>query len=107
MERGHYIRYEWDCEEVAAHHDEEEVIDHFHTETLREALRQAKSEPPDGSEFKIVLVRDELDRYDSLEVRSWAYLVDGALPEHFEDALGNPTAKVPRRFHEEVSLERD
>lgn len=30
--------------------------------------------------------------------REWAYLRDGKLPEHFENAFGNEGSKVPARF---------
>lgn len=51
----------------------------------------------EGMTSRIVLVRDD-DKG-----RSWAYLEDGELPSHFEDAYGVKVAKVPGRFHEEVS----
>jgi hypothetical protein len=98
------IHYEWDCEEVAAidlpDKEKSEVIDHFHSETFVEALARSKTEPGENLEWRIVLVRDNDDAQKGQ--RSWAYLEDGVLPESFEDAFGQPTAKVPARFVSEV-----
>ncbi len=101
------VFYEWDCEEVAdgesEHYCDEDVIDHYHAETFQEVAGQAASKPPVGSKYRIVLVRDRLDKYDSLVCRSWAYLDGDKLPEYFEDAYNIQTAKVPQKFHNEVA----
>lgn len=98
------IHYEWDCEEVAAidlpDKEKSEVIDHFHSETFVEALARSKTEPGENLEWRIVLVRDDDDTQKGQ--RSWAYLENGVLPEWFEDAFGQRTAKVPARFVKEV-----
>lgn len=92
--------YEWDCEIIAAEdseaHEAEEVLDHWHGESFAEVLRTYRSEPEPGTAHRIVLVRDDP------VCRSWAYLDAGRLPEMFENADGNPWAKVPARFHVEV-----
>ncbi len=88
------VSYEWDVETVK----EDDVQEHAHSETLREALDFLASEkPPAGCRFEIVLVRDDSDR------RAWAYLEDdGSLPSCFYDADGHPYRRVPKRFHDEV-----
>ena len=96
------VSYEWDCETVTAVESEQfeegEVMEHYHDAKFKEVLKYSKGEPPAGCKFAIVLVRDD----DA--GRSWAYLQDdGTLPEEFEDAFGRFEAKVPRRFHNEVS----
>jgi hypothetical protein len=90
------VIYEWDCEEVTA--DEfEDVVDHWHDDAFAAVLAQSKTEPTEGSAYRVVLVRDDDDG------RSWAYLDDaGRLPEYFEDASFRKTARVPNRFVKEV-----
>ncbi len=88
------VVYEWDAESITD--DEwEEVADHNHGET---AMYVLQAQPLDGHRKHICLVRDANERED----RSWAYLEDGKLPEWFEDASGRKTARVPKRFHEEL-----
>lgn len=97
------VYYEWDCETVAAVNTDDsaegDILDHAHGATLAEVLKWSKQNPPEfGTRHEIVLVRDDDD------CRSWAYLdFDGNLPELFEDAAGTSLAKVPSRFHYEVS----
>lgn len=94
------VVYEWDVETVAAvesdDHEQDECVDHYHTESFAEAQRVAATQAPDGFRHQIVLVRDDD------EGRSWAY-VNGKLPEFFTDADGHDTARVPKRFHAELS----
>lgn len=94
------VHYEWDVEEQTAHEsegfEEGEVLEHWHSDTYAEAKKNAAREPDPGTVHKIVLVRDDD------EGRSWAYMENGKLPEYFEDAYGQPHAKVPKRFHAEV-----
>jgi len=100
------VYFEWDCEEVAdgesEQYEDEEPIDHYHASAYAEVLDQSLEAPPTGSKYRIVLVRDRLDKYDSLVCRSWAYLEDGKLPEYFTDAYNIQTAKVPEKFHNEI-----
>lgn len=89
------ITYEWDCETVTD--DEfEDVEDHYHSAKLADVLAYSKASPPTDCTHRVVLVRDDDDR------RSWAYLEDGVLPSHFDDADGRRWGKVPARFHAEV-----
>lgn len=94
--------YEWDIEtqttEDTADHESGEVLDHHHLDTYK-ACRSALSYlvPHKGIEHVIALVRD-----DDMG-RSWAYIDNGELPVDFCDAYGNAVARVPKRFHAEVS----
>jgi hypothetical protein len=92
------VTYEWDVELIDVHPGgEDDVIDHFHQASYAGCMKQA-AEPLDGGEhWAIVLVCDD-DKG-----RAWAYLTDGKLPTHFEDALGGATRNVPQRFHDEVA----
>lgn len=97
------VYYEWDCEEVSASDTAEkekgEVIEHYHSATYKEALALSLTTPPAGSEWSIVLVRDDDDR------RAWANMHDGengTLPEWFIDGDGIDYRKVPKRFFKEV-----
>ncbi len=94
--RNARVVYEWDVETVAAADTPElakgDVIDHYHCATYAEALTTAARTPEVGTLHEIVLVRDDDDG------RAWAYVIDGALPERFEDASGSEVQKVPARF---------
>ena len=100
------IVYEWDCEEVAdgdsVSYEDGEVIDHFRASTYVDVLKASKAVPPEGSKYRIVLVRDRLDKHDSVVCRSWAYLENGKLPEYFKDAFDRPIAYVPVKYHKEI-----
>ena len=98
------VFYEWDCEEVSdidqPGFDKDDVIEHWHSRTYKEALAMSKTEPTEGSRWDIVLVRDDDDR------RAWAYMSDGengTLPEWFCDADGLEYKRVPKRFFNEVT----
>ena len=69
------VYFEWDCEEVAdgesERHEDEEPIDHYHAATFAEVFEKSLEPPPAGSKYRIVLVRDRLDKYDSLVCRSF------------------------------------
>jgi hypothetical protein len=96
------VIYEWDCETVAdgesVDHEDGEVIDHCHGPSFREVSEWSKRNPCEsGFRHALVLVRDDDDR------RAWAYVEGGKLPEWFTDAEGNDWARVPKRFHAEVS----
>ena len=95
------VHYEWDVEEQAARATAQveagEVLEHWHSATYSEAAQHAASEPAPDVVHVVVLVRDDDN------CRAWAYMEDGKLPEYFEDAYGQPHAKVPKRFHAEVA----
>lgn len=95
------VNYEWDVEEVtaieSAEHEEDEVIDHQFCKSFAEVKAILATTPRDGMKFVPVLVRDDDD------CRAWAYMEDGQLPGSFEDAYGNPVAKVPKKFIAEVA----
>lgn len=90
------VRYEWVVETLVPVNDEEiEIRDVNHWATYAEAEAFAEG----LTHYDIALVRDHwaggyLDR-------SWAYVLDGGLPERFEDGLRN--VAVPERFHQEVA----
>jgi hypothetical protein len=90
------IRYEWTVELL----EEDDIVESYFGDTLKEALRQA-GDTPAGYIKRIGVVRDRYDSAESLVCRSWAYM-DGKLPERFVDACGRETAKVPSRFYKET-----
>lgn len=101
------VTYEWDVELVADgdsdEHEDGEVLDHAHSETLREAIEWSKANPPEpGTRHEIVLVRDKIEP-DCFLNRTWAGLEGGKLPEFFYDSIGIDQTKVPKRFHDEVA----
>ena len=93
------VIYEWDVETVQTYEDgDNDVLDHYHTETYADAVRYTAAQPPEsGISYKIVLVRDDDDR------RSWAYVEDGKLPDWCSDAYEHHWGRVPKRFHKEVA----
>jgi len=49
------------------------------------------------------LVRNEGGDVEGLTGRLWAYVVDGKLPEYFEDATRSVTGyKVPKKYHSQL-----
>ncbi|MDP2324285.1 MAG: hypothetical protein Q8N51_09685 [Gammaproteobacteria bacterium] len=92
--------YEWDCELVACIESDQaeagDILDHNYASTFTEVHAITKSPPSPGCRWAPVLVKNDDNG------RSWAYLENDALPEAFEDALGKPDGKVPKRFHNEV-----
>jgi hypothetical protein len=98
------VEYEWDVEMLTIgdgvpDKSDNEVIDHYHCETFKEAVAWvARNTPEPGTRYAIVLVRDDFD------MRTWAYLEDdGTLPTHFMCAYGLDRTKVPKRFHDQVA----
>ena len=83
--------YEWDLE---SYDENDEISDHDHSDNCPGL--------PDDSSTKLVLVRDVIDDCKGLIDRSWAYVVDGKLPESFCDAYDQPCYTVPKRFHKEL-----
>lgn len=87
------IHYEWDVETFTLD-EHEDITDHNHSD----ACPGIPTEP----DQRLVLVRDTWSDADGLTDRQWAYVVDGVLPEYFEDAYQNRAARVPKRFHAEL-----
>lgn len=106
--------YEWDAEEYYPKEcvginnnggvvEAGEIYDHNFANKAIDALKnvlQGSEDPRIG--FRLVLVRNVIDNFGGLEERSWAYVEDGKLPEHFLDAFDKQTAKVPLRFITEL-----
>jgi hypothetical protein len=91
--------YEWVVETVERDGEDEDILDVNHYDTYAEAKEYAARA---GTDFdgvpvfqRIGLVRDEGQHPLN---RSWAYVVDGALPSHFSDAYGHLTTKVPTKY---------
>ena len=87
------VSYEWVIETVDT--ESEDILDVNHTNTYSEALTDAAGRPDKGCFYRIGLVRDDDDG------RSWAYVEDGVLPSHFEDAMNCPVAKVPQKIRKQ------
>lgn len=81
------VTYEWDIETSDEHGD---IQEHDHRDTLAERPR------PLTKNDALVLVCDDDNG------RSWAYVKNGELPDHFSDAYDRPTRNVPKRFHAEL-----
>lgn len=94
-------RYEWDVE-VYTDDEYQDIEDHLFQSDYAGCVKEMQAETPEGMKKRVVLVRDDDSRNGG---RSWAYMENGKLPEYFEDAYGVKTAKVPKRFHQEVSNE--
>lgn len=98
------VRYEWDVETWIEYHDGlDDVLEHNHAERVADLLDclHAPKPDPEGEGTilaRLVLVRDELDVWNCVEERTWAYVEDGKLPETFQDGH-----KVPVRFHRELA----
>lgn len=96
------VCYEWDCEIVADiesdDFEDNEVIEHIHGDSYKWVREWSANNPcGSGRRYDIVLVRDDDNG------RSWAYIEDGKLPEYFTDAFDRVTAKVPKRFVQELA----
>ncbi len=85
-------QYEWDLESVDEYGD---IIDHNWFDNCPGT--------PTESNVELVLIKDiaygypgDPDSYD-MEERTWAYVVNGFLPDYFQDG-----SKVPARFHTEL-----
>jgi hypothetical protein len=102
---NHAIFFEWDIETIDEHGD---IQDHNFSDEC-----PGIPEPgiPEEEGLRLVLVRDvfewpsnDLQRKcdPDLTERLWAYVVDGKLPEFFEDCGKKTAVKVPVRFHKEL-----
>ena len=88
--------YEWDIETVDMQYGD--IMDHDFHKSYKDCLEAIKLQTGEGKRFDIVLVRDTFSGKDhNLRGRNWAYIVDGKLPEDFENGY-----KVPVKFHKEV-----
>ena len=87
------VIYEWVIETVDI--ESEDILSVDHANTYAEALVQSSDQPDEGCFYRIGLVRDDDDG------RSWAYVEDGVLPSHFEDALNRRVAKVPQKLRKQ------
>lgn len=87
------VEYEW-CYETLD--DNDDIIDNTFEDKL------ANLNKPD-EKCRLVLVRSEGGENQGVTDRAWAYVIDGKLPDYFENANNQPiNTKVPKRFHEEL-----
>ena len=91
------VYYEWSAELVDADGD----IGHAeYRATYKEIVPAAAGMEEAGHTVRIVLVRDDDNG------KSWAYLgeeLPGKLPWYFTDAMCCDVAKVPARFHSQIT----
>ncbi len=89
--------YEWDIEIFESDSEDPEILDHDFT--FRKPDNPTKDWRLEGASERLVLVLDD-DGF-----RYWAYVVDGKLPELFEDAFQRPMTnqRVPKRFHDQIA----
>lgn len=81
------VSYEWDIETSDEHGD----IEHDFLDGLAHL-------PPLEAGQELVLVREMLNEFGSVEDRQWAYAFDGKLPEVFDGGI-----KVPKKFAREFA----
>lgn len=86
------VVYEWSLETID---ENEDIIDSdFSDKPFAEI----------GETQRMCLVRNEGNEIDGLTDRYWAYVVDGKLPEYFEDGSGYEIdIKVPDKYHTQLS----
>lgn len=88
------ITYEWDVETM----QDDEVFDHRHATNCSELITEFGIYCIGGyGKHRLVLIREEGDQDVGITDRSWAYVTDEELPEHFENGK-----TVPSRFHKEL-----
>jgi hypothetical protein len=93
------VNIEWLVEELVDGSEDADIQDVCHFNSYAEAKAWAAQE-----DFaRIGLVRDRGNDTDGLICRSWAYIEDGNLPTHFENANGAEIAKVPAKYHRELT----
>ena len=90
------LTYEWDVETVDEYGD---IEDHYHSERI--TIDHLDAALDKSGRTRLVLVRDD-HRHGGID-RSWAYVEEGKLPDHFKDAYDRNEAKVPQRFHKELA----
>jgi len=90
--------YEWSIETVDEYHD---IIDSDFSYSLNDITCK-----PDelNKNYRLVLVRDVIDKYDSLQDRTWGYvdLENMTLPVYTKDAFERLSDKIPKKYHEEL-----
>ena len=99
------IRYEWTAELVDEHGD---IVDSEFADTYAEIRRIANSMNEPGCTIRIGLMRDRYAKDDSAQLvcRSYSYIgeeLDNKLSWFFTDASGCDVAKVPAKFHCDVT----
>lgn len=90
MANTYATEYEWVLEIL----EEGEVVDVQHEDKL------ADLEIPSDGEWVIALVRTSQLHDNHVSDKYWAYVVDGVLPEYFEDS----SIKVPQKYRKEFQL---
>jgi hypothetical protein len=93
--------YEWDYETVM---DNGDIVDHAHcdpadvvrrgTPDINDTWEEVYEGQKEVYHYELVLVRTVSSEAEGIVHRTWAYVEDGKLPEHFESGH-----KVPARFH--------
>ena len=83
------ISYEWVVEDNDVYDD---IVDLFHCDTMEEAIEFVKNNIP-IHHYDVALTRLEGNNDDGLIDRQYAYLLNGKLPEEFDNGT-----KVPKRF---------
>jgi hypothetical protein len=89
---------EWLGEELVDGGEDADIHDVMHAESYTSLVDMMRY----STHKRLGLVRDRRSGHDAL-CRSWAYIVNGKLPEYFEDAGGAQVAKVPARYHAELA----
>lgn len=101
--------YEWILETIECDPDDpgneelHDVIDIVHADSLYALIKAVRYVSPDQ---RVAVVRD-IWVNESLEDRTWAYVINGELDEYFRDAHGSPGAAVPVRFRRGLAAYRD
>jgi hypothetical protein len=87
------IVYEWDYE---TWDEDGDILEHDQEEHIADFSDERRTD-------HLVLVRNEGSEASGLTDRSWAYVVNGALPKYFSDSRGESTGvMVPMRYHKEI-----
>jgi len=87
--KENFTEYEWDIELVDKKHGD--ILDHDHSDKC------PKIPTLDTEEVfeRLVLVKDVYRNWDLVD-RTWAYVEDGKLPEHFSNAWQQAESKAPQ-----------
>ena len=99
------ISYEWDVETLDGDGEDADIIDHNFFLSYADCLNHVKLWKDVQPHNRIVLVCDE-DKNSGEHIRSWAYVENGVLPSHFQDAFDVPVRQVPQSFHSELKDHR-
>lgn len=96
--------YEWIVEQMdpaTVGTGDPEIMDTSAFDSLAEA--KAFAAQYDGDPVELGLTRNVGNEVEGLLDRSWAYVKDGKLADHFDYGLGEIGASVPARFHKEMA----